>query len=197
MDLVSYIRQYNLWRRGDDTIETPDPKKLGEALAALCDYAERLEAALETLINLNNAADGGSSPVEWEPLPENEPTSSHREQRLVSRYLRGSHDCRKTALERMISDMRRNHPEWPSTFGPCSEGCGGSGRGSGPCADCIERAIGLLVGQPMAAVGLHIAIHTTRKEARKLRDLIYSPNAEPIRSGGGVTPSADLPPESP
>jgi hypothetical protein len=100
--------------------------------------------------------------------------------RLVSRYLRGSHDCRESALERMISDLWRNHPEWPSTFGPCSEGCGGSGRGSGPCADCIERAIGLLVGQPMAACGLHIAIQKTREEARKLRDLISSANAESI-----------------
>jgi hypothetical protein len=98
--------------------------------------------------------------------------------RLVSRYLRGSHDCRETALERMIADLWRNHPEWPSTFGPCYEKCGGSGRGSGPCADCIERAIGLLVGQPMAACGLHIAIHKTREEARKLRDLISPANVK-------------------
>lgn len=97
-------------------------------------------------------------------------------QRLVSRYLRGSHGCRESALERMISDLWRNYPERPRTFGPCSEGCGGSGRGSGPCADCIERAIGLLAGQPMAACGLHIAIHKTREEARKLRDLISSAN---------------------
>lgn len=104
--------------------------------------------------------------------------------RLVSRYLRGSHDCRETALERMISDLWRNHPEWPSTFGPCSEGCGGSGRGSGPCADCIERAIGLLVGQPMAACGLHIAIHKTREEARKLHNLISQANAHEQQPGG-------------
>ncbi len=69
MDLVSYIRQYNLCRRGDDTIDAPDPKKLGEALAALCDYTERLEADLETLIHLNEGVEDGGAGVsgeDWE-----------------------------------------------------------------------------------------------------------------------------------
>jgi hypothetical protein len=117
----------------------------------------------------------------------NDTATGHTEQ-LVSRYLRQSRECREPALERMISDLWRNHPEWPSTFGPCSEGCGNLGRGSGPCADCIERAIGLLVGQPMAACGLHIAIHRTREESRKLRDLISGPNVD----AGGEAPCADV-----
>lgn len=111
--------------------------------------------------------------------------------RLVSRYLRGSHDCRESALERMISDLWRNHPEWPSTFGPCSEGCGGSGRGSGPCADCVERAIGMLIGEPMAACGLHVAIHKTRKEARKLRDKISRLTSKPMQPRPSSSPSLE------
>jgi hypothetical protein len=100
--------------------------------------------------------------------------------RLVSRYLRGSHDCRESALERMISDLWRNYPEWPSTFGPCSEKCGGSGRGSGPCASCVERAIGKLVGDDLAACGLRRHIVDARAEARKLRDMVSSANVESI-----------------
>lgn len=98
--------------------------------------------------------------------------------RLVSRYLRDSHGCRQSALERMISDLWRNYPECPSTFGPCSEKCGGSGRGSGPCASCIERAIGKMVGDDLAACGLRRHIADARAEARKLRKMVSSANDE-------------------
>lgn len=100
------------------------------------------------------------------------------QERLVSRYLRGSHDCKETALERMISDLWRNYPEWPSTFGPCSEKCGGYGRGSGPCASCVERAIGILVGDDLAACGLRRHIVDARAEAKKLRNMVSPPNAQ-------------------
>jgi hypothetical protein len=105
-----------------------------------------------------------------------EETSGAGHARLVSRYLRGSNDCRESALARMISDLWRSYPEWPSTFGPCSEKCGGSGRGSGPCASCVERAIGELVGDDLAACGLRRHIVEARAEARKLCDMVSSSN---------------------
>jgi hypothetical protein len=107
---------------------------------------------------------------------ENREAGSDCQERLVSRYLRGSHDCRESALERMISDLWQNYPEWPSTSGPCSEKCGGSGRGSGPCACCVERAIGILVGDALAACGLRRHIVDVRAEAKKLRDMVSSAN---------------------
>jgi hypothetical protein len=107
---------------------------------------------------------------------ENREAGSDCQERLVTRYLRGSHDCRKSALERMISDLWKNYPEGTSTFGPCSEKCGGSGRGSGPCASCVERAIGILVGDALAACGLRRHIVDVRTEARKLRDMVSSAN---------------------
>jgi hypothetical protein len=100
--------------------------------------------------------------------------------RLVSRYLEVSRGCRESALESMISALWKNYPEWPSTFGPCSEKCGGSGRGSGPCASCVELAIGILVGDPLAASGLRRHIVDARFEARKLRDLISSANVKSV-----------------
>ena len=41
--LVSEVRRYNAWRRGDESQEMPEPKRIGEALDALCDRVEELE----------------------------------------------------------------------------------------------------------------------------------------------------------
>lgn len=45
---IAFLRRYNAWRRGDETIEQPDPKTIGEALEAVCDALEKaLEATPE------------------------------------------------------------------------------------------------------------------------------------------------------
>lgn len=43
------LRQYNRWRRGDDSIPAPDPKVLGELLDAVADRLESLEQEIENL----------------------------------------------------------------------------------------------------------------------------------------------------
>ena len=46
-----------------------------------------------------------------------------------------------------VSGMRRNYPDWPSTFGCCSEPeCNKSARGCGVCADCHENKLAEIVG---------------------------------------------------
>lgn len=39
---IETVRRYNVWRRGDDSIEQPEPKAIGDALDAICDIAEHL-----------------------------------------------------------------------------------------------------------------------------------------------------------
>jgi hypothetical protein len=81
-------------------------------------------------------------------------------------------------LEMALRDLWRNYPEWPSTFGTChNPECDGFGRGSGFCARCVVDAIGEIVGDALAASGLHRHIVDARAEARKLRDLVSSQNA--------------------
>lgn len=76
---------------------------------------------------------------------------------LTSIYLKDA--TRESALGSAISDLRRNYPIWPSTFGECSEaGCQRGARASGPCAACCERAIAELTGDPEAAAAYHAAV---------------------------------------
>ena len=45
-EVTTILRQFNEWRRGDDeTIEQPEPREIGEAIAAAVEMIERLEAA--------------------------------------------------------------------------------------------------------------------------------------------------------
>ena len=98
--------------------------------------------------------------------------------RLVMRsYSRECDGDRDRMLEMALRDLWRNYPEWPSTFGPChNPACDGSGRGSGFCARCVVDAIGEIVGDALAASGLHRHIVDARAEARKLRALVSSHN---------------------
>jgi len=42
-ELIAEVRQYNRWRRGDETAEEmPDPRRIGFVLDTLCDLAERV-----------------------------------------------------------------------------------------------------------------------------------------------------------
>jgi hypothetical protein len=43
-ETVAFLRAFNRWRRGDETLEQPCPQKIGEAIDAACDEIERLQA---------------------------------------------------------------------------------------------------------------------------------------------------------
>jgi hypothetical protein len=40
---VNFLRTFNRWRRGDETLEQPCPRVVGEMIDAACDQIERLE----------------------------------------------------------------------------------------------------------------------------------------------------------
>ena len=44
-ETTAILRQFNAWRLGDDDIEQPDPREIGEAIDAAIEMIERLEAA--------------------------------------------------------------------------------------------------------------------------------------------------------
>lgn len=48
---IEFVRMFNRWRRGEN-IEPPEPKRIGEALDGLCDYAESLERELNDVRKL-------------------------------------------------------------------------------------------------------------------------------------------------
>lgn len=75
------------------------------------------------------------------------------------------------SVDRLIFDLWRNRPEHPSTFGHCSEGCGGSVRGSGPCATCIMDAMAEIIGDIHAPRALYDAITAVQAAERKIRTL--------------------------
>ena len=52
MTLVSELRAYNRWRRGDDSIKQPEPKRLGEVIASAASELERLQAMERLVRNL-------------------------------------------------------------------------------------------------------------------------------------------------
>ncbi len=41
--MVEFIRRYNRWRRGDESLEMESPKAIGDALDAVCSFIETLE----------------------------------------------------------------------------------------------------------------------------------------------------------
>ena len=48
-ETAAFLRQFNEWRRGDDDIEQPAPREIGEAIDAAVEMIERMgkmEAAL-------------------------------------------------------------------------------------------------------------------------------------------------------
>lgn len=46
-EAIAFVRYYNAWRRGDDSVPMPHPEDIGRALDALCHHAERLKRELE------------------------------------------------------------------------------------------------------------------------------------------------------
>jgi hypothetical protein len=45
--IISKLREYNQWRRGDDEIKQPDPFEIGAYIDDICDIAENLERQLD------------------------------------------------------------------------------------------------------------------------------------------------------
>ncbi len=56
----------------------------------------------------------------------------------------------------LLYELRRNYPQYPSTFGVCSKfECNNSARGSGRCASCIADEIAELLGDEDLAMDIH------------------------------------------
>ena len=50
-------------------------------------------------------------------------------------------------LERIISDMWYQYPQWPSTFSGCAnDDCPSTARGGALCPPCVSEALAELVG---------------------------------------------------
>ena len=60
-------------------------------------------------------------------------------------------ESKEALARRYMRGIERNYPGYPSTFGHCStEGCNGSGRGSGECTTCYQEKLTGLVGSTIA-----------------------------------------------
>ncbi len=40
-EIITFLRAFNRWRRGDEDLEQPDARKVGEMIDAACDYLEQ------------------------------------------------------------------------------------------------------------------------------------------------------------
>ena len=49
-ETAAILRQFNEWRRGDETTAQPDPREIGEAIDAAVEMIERMDGALESLL---------------------------------------------------------------------------------------------------------------------------------------------------
>ena len=49
-ETAAILRQFNEWRRGDETVEQPDPREIGEAIDAAVEMIERIDEAMESLL---------------------------------------------------------------------------------------------------------------------------------------------------
>ena len=55
---ATILRQFNKWRRGDETVEQPDPREIGEAIDAAVEMIERMrdvEVALREIVWSNDS----------------------------------------------------------------------------------------------------------------------------------------------
>jgi|688.fasta_scaffold704656_4 hypothetical protein len=58
-EAIAFLREFNLWRRGNDSIPQPQPGKASEAIDAACAHIERLERERDELRQaLREIADG-------------------------------------------------------------------------------------------------------------------------------------------
>jgi len=40
-EIITFLRAFNRWRRGDEDLEQPCPRKVGEMIDAACDQLEQ------------------------------------------------------------------------------------------------------------------------------------------------------------
>jgi len=53
-ETVSFLRHFNRWRRGDDSMPQPQPGKASEAIDAACEHIGRLEHELREARRIAN-----------------------------------------------------------------------------------------------------------------------------------------------
>ena len=54
-ETAAILRQFNEWRRGDETVEQPDPREISEAIDAaveMIERMERIESAAQNLVKM-------------------------------------------------------------------------------------------------------------------------------------------------
>lgn len=54
---VTFLRNYNRWRRGDEDLEQPCARKVGEMIDAACNCIERQQQALQEIAALDTSQD--------------------------------------------------------------------------------------------------------------------------------------------
>jgi hypothetical protein len=40
-EIITFLREFNRWRRGDENLEQPDARKVGEMIDAACDQLDQ------------------------------------------------------------------------------------------------------------------------------------------------------------
>lgn len=68
------------------------------------------------------------------------------------------------ALDVIVHDIWRNLPIYPSTFGPCCRCEIGSGRGGGPCLDCLRAELAALAGEELATAYIALLARVRQME---------------------------------
>lgn len=68
----------------------------------------------------------------------------------------------------ILERIHRNYPMWPSTFGPCVNGCDIMARGSGECVECLVASLTRCVGIDLAK-----AYQGKLEDLLKVRDMIF------------------------
>lgn len=77
-------------------------------------------------------------------------------------------------FERMVNDLERQYPIWPSTFAWCQrEGCKESARGGGLCASCILEAMVDISNSPAECHRVHKAILEKASNIGNIKDRMY------------------------
>ena len=46
---IDNLRSYNKWRRGNETVDMPDPKNIGIWIDEICDETERMAMEIEEI----------------------------------------------------------------------------------------------------------------------------------------------------
>lgn len=56
-ETITFLRDFNRWRRGDDSIPQPQPGKATEAIDAACAHIERFSSALHDIAAMDTSQD--------------------------------------------------------------------------------------------------------------------------------------------